>query len=122
MFLELLAVAFVLCGHHCVLRVVGLRSAHQRLQGEEGRADGEGWRPFVFEDVEADSSGLRTDVGMPDLGFEAHLGRLVGVLRREGDVDLEEASLVDSVLGVLDVALPVAEVVVYYGDLDVGFL
>lgn len=33
------------------LRVVGFRRAHERLQGEQGRLDGEGRRPLVFQDI-----------------------------------------------------------------------
>ena len=119
---ELLAVALVLVGDHGVLGVVGLGGAEQGLQGEQGGADGEGGRPLVLEDVEADGAGLGADVGVPDLGLEAHLGRLVGVLGGQADVDVEDAALVDGVLGAEDVALPVAEVAAEERDLDVGLL
>ena len=59
---------------------------------------------------------------MPDLGLEAHLGGLVGVLWGERDVDLEETAVVDGVFGAVDVALPVAEVIAAEADFDVGFL
>ena len=59
---------------------------------------------------------------MPDLGLEAHLGRLVGILWGERDVDLEETAMVNGVLGAINVALPVAEVIAAKADLDVGFL
>lgn len=107
---ELVPILLVFGGHHCVLGVVGLGHAQQSLQGEEGSADGEGGRPLVLEDVEADGPGLGGDVGVPDLGLELHLGGFVGVLGGEDDVDLEEAALVGGVVGPLDVPLPVAEV------------
>ncbi len=47
---------------------------------------------------------------MPDFGLEFHFGRLIGVLGRESDVDLVEASLIWSVLWTLDISFPVPEV------------
>jgi hypothetical protein len=77
---EFVAILLVLGSNNCVLGVVGLRHAEQGLQGEEGGPDGEGGRPLVLEDVEADGSSLGRDVGMPNFGLKFHFGRLVGVL------------------------------------------
>ena len=49
---------------------------------------------------------------MPDSGIEFHLGRLVGVVVGEDDIDLEEASFIGRVLGSVDEAFPVIDIVV----------
>ena len=44
------------------------------------------WRfsPLLFENVEANCTSLRRDVGVPDLCVEAHLGWLEGISGKEG--------------------------------------
>lgn len=59
---------------------------------------------------------------MPDFCFEFHFWWLVRILRREGDIDLEESSLVRGVIGAFDVSFPVSEVIINDGDLNVRFL
>lgn len=122
MLVKLLPVLLVLGCHNCVLRVVWLGNAQQGLEGEQGGSDGEGWRPFVLEDVEADGSGLRRNVGMPNFGLKFHLGRLVGVLRRQNNVDLIKTALVASIIGPLDISLPVPVVAVEEAHLHRRFL
>ncbi len=112
MLVELVAIFLVFGSDDCVLGVIGLRNAEEGLEGEEGSADGECGRPLILEDIETDGSSLRGDVRVPDLGLELHLGGLVGVFGREDDVYLEESALVGSVIGPLNVPLPVAEVAV----------
>ena len=46
--------------------------------------DGQRWRPLVPQDVEADRA-VRVDIRVVDLGREADLGRLEGVVGRERD-------------------------------------
>ena len=116
------SIVLVLPGHHCVLGVVWLRNAQKSLQGEQGRANGECGRPLVLENVEADGPSLGGNVGVPDFSIEFHLGRLVGVLWGQLNVDLVETSFVGSVVGPLNVSLPVSQVVVEELDLDGGFL
>ena len=98
MFVELINIRFVLLGHNGVLRVIGLRSAHQSLDAEQSGPDAEGRRPLVFEDVEADGTGDGTDIRVPDFCVELHLWGLVRILVRDLDVDLELALLVRGVL------------------------
>ena len=50
-----------------------LRSAEKSLQGDQGSSDGQGGGPLVLQDIEADRSGLRADVRVPDLCEEFHL-------------------------------------------------
>lgn len=50
-------------------------------------ADGQGWRPLVAQDVEADAT-IAVDVGVVDAGAEVDLGGLEGVVC--GEVDGEE--------------------------------
>ena len=59
---------------------------------------------------------------MPDFSIKFHLGRLVGVLWRQLNVDLVETSFVGSVVRALNVSLPVSEVVVEELDLNRRFL
>lgn len=49
---------------------------------------------------------------MPDLGLKFHLGRLVGILGRQHDIDLEKTALVAGIIGALDISLPVPVVAV----------
>jgi len=50
-----------------------LRSTEKSLQGDQGSPNGEGGGPLVLQDIEADGSGLRADVRVPDLCEEFHL-------------------------------------------------
>ena len=113
--IEQFSITFILRGDHCVLGVVRLRIAEQGLQGEQGSANGEGRRPLVLQDVQADGPGLRGDVGVPDLGVESHLRGLVGVVRGDRYVYDEGASLVHCVrlcgnYWALDYTFPVGHV------------
>lgn len=120
--LELLAVALVLGGYHCVLGVVGLGGAEQGLQGQQGSPDRQRGGPLVLEDVQADGPGLRRDVGVPYFGFELHFGRLVRVLGRQHDIDLVESVLVDGVLWPRNVPLPVQVIPLEDGHFDIRLL
>lgn len=62
------------------MRVVGFWGTEEGLEGEECGPDGEGRRPLVLEDVQADGPRLARNVGMPNLGVELHLRGLVGIL------------------------------------------
>lgn len=83
---------------HCVLRVVGLRRAEQSLQREQCRADSKRRTPLILEDVQANCPCLGRDIGVPDLGLEAHFGRLVRVVRGDLDVYEEGAAVIRSVV------------------------
>ena len=50
---------------------------------------------------------------MPYFCLEFHFGRLIGVLWRHLDVDLEETSLIRGVLRPLDVSDPMPDIVVH---------
>ena len=51
------------------------------------------WTPLVPQDIETDRP-VRVDVRVVDLGREADLGRLEGVVRGEGDREEEHAASV----------------------------
>jgi len=74
LFVESLPVFDVLLRHDCVLRVRRFSAAHQSLDREQGSSDRERWAPLVFQNIQANSSGDRTDVRMPNFGVEFHLG------------------------------------------------
>ena len=78
--------------------VVKVGSGQQRLDGEKHRADLEGGRPLVLEDVQADSSEL-VNIGMENLGPKQDLGRNHGVLVGEEELTVEKASFVWSLAG-----------------------
>lgn len=59
---------------------------------------------------------------MPDLGLKSHFWRLVGILRRKHNVDLEKSSLVTSIVRPLDITLPVPVVSVEETHLNRRFL
>lgn len=59
---------------------------------QQHRADLQRRRPLVLEDVEADAPEL-VDVGVVDLGQEAHLGRRHGVVLGQEELELEGAAL-----------------------------
>ena len=53
--------------------------------------DGKRWRPLVPQNVQADRP-VRIDIRVVDLGREADLGRLEGVVGREGNGKEEDAA------------------------------
>ena len=69
----------ILSCNHRVLRVVGLGGGEESLDAEEDGAEGHGRSPLVLQDVQADGPRHARDVGVPDLGDEAHFGRVEGV-------------------------------------------
>lgn len=58
---------------------------------------------------------------MPNFGLEFHLGRLVGIFWREGDIDLKEPAFVGCIVGAFDVPLPVPQVSLEERDFDCRF-
>ena len=64
----------------------------ERKEGcERTLGDGQSRAPLVSQDVQANRS-IGVDVGMVDLGREADLGGLEGVIGGEGDRKEEDAS------------------------------
>ena len=53
--------------------------------------DGQRWTPLVPQDIETDRA-VGVDVRVVDLGREADLGRLEGVVGGEGDREEKDAS------------------------------
>ena len=86
-------------------RVIWVGVGQQGADGEEHLGDGEGGRPLVFEDVEADRS-IAVDVHVINFRRERDLGRLEGVVGWEVDVQEEHALMVRGVLGAHDRSLP----------------
>ena len=87
-------------------RIIWVGVGQQRADREEHLGDGEGGRPLVFEDVEADIA-VAVDVHVVNFRRELNLRRLEGVVRREMDVQEEHALVVRGVLGAHDRRLPV---------------
>ena len=87
-------------------RIIWVGVSQQRADGEQNLGDGEGGRPLVFEDVEADGS-IAVDVHVINFGRERDLGRLEGVVGWEMDVEEEHALMVWGVLRAHDRSLPV---------------
>ena len=75
----LLPVLRVLGGDRADQGVGGVAVAEQGADREQDLRDGEGRRPLVLEDVQADHP-LRVDVAVVDPGPELHLWRLERVL------------------------------------------
>ena len=86
-------------------RVIGVGIGEERADREEHFGDGEGRRPLILEDVEADGA-VAVDVSMVNFRCEGDLGRLEGVVGREDDVQKEDATRVGRVLGAHDRGLP----------------
>ena len=86
-------------------RVIWVGVGQQGADGEEHLGDGEGGRPLVFEDVEADRS-IAVDVHVINFRRERDLGRLEGVVGWEVDVKEEHALMVRGILGAHDRSLP----------------
>lgn len=57
---------------------------------------------------------------MPYLCVELHLGRFIGVLRRQLYIDLVESAFVWSVIGTLYETDPMSQVIVFESDCDCG--
>ena len=87
-------------------RVIRVGIRQQGADGEEHLGDGEGGRPLVFEDVEADRS-IAVDVHVINFRRERNLRRLEGIVGREVDVQEEHTLMVRGVLGAHDRRLPV---------------
>ena len=64
------------------------------MQGNQSSADGEGRSPLILQDVQADCTSLRANIRVPDLGVELHLGRLEWIVRRNGNVNIKDATFV----------------------------
>ena len=67
------------------------------MERQQDGPKGHGCRPLVPEDIQADGSGHRRDVGVPYLGHEPDLGRVEGVRAWDLDLQLEGAPLVGRV-------------------------
>lgn len=109
-----------------VLRVLRLRRAEERLQGEEGRLDCEDWRPSRAQGIKADGTlgmsassaramrwtySLRADIRMPDAGFELHGRRPKGIFDGDANVDGVLAALVRRVWWPWEGGLEVCKVI-----------
>ena len=84
-------------------RVIWVGVGQQGADGKQNLGDGEGGRPLVFEDVEADRT-IAVDVHVINFRCERNLWRLEGVVGWEVDVQEEHALMVWGVLGAIIVA------------------
>merc|ERR1712216_1089470 len=73
--------------------VTGVCIAEQGRDREQDLGDGESRAPLILQDVEAYRS-ICIHVAMINLCRESTLGRLEGVVSREGDVQEEDSALV----------------------------
>ena len=87
-------------------RVIWVGVGQQGADGKQNLGDGEGGRPLVFEDVEADRT-IAVDVHVINFRCERNLWRLEGVVGWEVDVQEEHTLMVRGVLGAHDRRLPV---------------
>jgi len=106
----LLPVLCVLGGDGADQGVGGVAVRQEGADREQHLRDGEGRRPLVLEDVEADDP-LGVDVAVVDPGAELDLGGLEGVLGGEVDVQEEDSAFVDRAGGPEDGGDPLEEVV-----------
>jgi hypothetical protein len=72
-------------------RVVWVGIRQHRADAKEHLGDGEGWRPLVSQDVQADAT-VRVDVRVVYARGEVHLGRLEWVVCGEVDREEEDAA------------------------------
>jgi hypothetical protein len=82
-------------------RVVGVGIRQQRTNGQQHLGDGEGRRPLLLEDVQANGA-LRIDVWVVYFGLELYFRWLKGVIRREMNGDEKDAAAVGTVCGAHD--------------------
>jgi len=94
--------------------IIRVGVVEQGAQGDEDLGDGEGRRPLILEDVEADGA-IGVDVGVVDPGGEVELGGLEGVIGGEMDVQEEHSSSVRRVVGAHDGCLPVVLILLVDG-------
>lgn len=90
--------------------VRGIAVRQQGADGEQDFGDGQGWRPVVLEDVQADDP-LAVDVAVVDPRPERHLGRLERILWGEVDVQEEDATFVHGAWRAEDRGHPLVQIV-----------
>ena len=90
-------------------RVVGVGVGEHAADAEQHFGDGQGGRPLVTQDVEADGA-VGVDVWVVDTGGEVDFGRLERVVSGEVDGQEEDAGRVGRVAGAHDGRLPVEQI------------
>ena len=85
--------------------IIGVGVSEQGADGKENLRDGEGGRPLVLQDVQADGA-IAVDVHMINLCREGDLGWLEGIVGREMDVEEEDTLMIRRVLGAHNSSLP----------------
>ncbi len=107
----LFAVVLVEIGNFWHKRVVGVGVREQRADWEKHLGDGEGGWPLVLKDVQANRA-VGIDVWVIDFRLELHLRGLEGVVRRESNVQEEDATRVGRVFRAHDSCLPSETVII----------
>ena len=92
-----LPISFILSCDFSVLWIVWLGTAEKSLKRNECGTDGKCRRPLVLQDVQANSSGLRTNIWVPYFSVELHLWWLERIVWWNVDVHVKDASFVASV-------------------------
>lgn len=114
-------VLFVLRRHHRILRIIRLSGRQQRLQGQQHRTQGHRSSPVLFEDVKANGTGNRRDVGVPDLCNESHLGRIERIRLRHLNLQLEFTTRVRGIWWTRNLSFQLSPVVFYQLNLNATF-
>ena len=94
--------------------IIGVRVGQQGADGKEHLGDGEGGRPLVLEDVQADGA-IAVDVHVINFRREGDLGWLEGIVGREVDVQEEDTLMIRRVLRAHNSSLPVELVIFVSG-------
>lgn len=91
-------------------RVIGVGVGEQGADGQQDLGNSQSRGPLVFENVETDAA-VRVDVGVVDLGGEADLWGLEGVVCREVDRQEKDTVGVGAVRRSHNGSLPVEKIV-----------
>jgi len=92
-----LPISFILSCDFSVLWIVWLGTAEKSLKRNECSTDGKCRRPLVLQDIQANSSGLRTNVWVPYFSVELHLWWLERIVWWNVDVHVKDTSFVTCV-------------------------
>lgn len=90
----LCSVGQVLSSYASHQRIRWIAVCQQRTDGKQDLGDGQSRAPVILQDIQADHT-LTVDVAVIDPRTKRDLWWLKGVIRGEGDVQKEDAALID---------------------------
>lgn len=76
----------VVFGNFSILRVIRFRRTQKGLERYQGGLEGENWGPGILQNIEANGTGSRGDVGMVHLRDELHLDWLERIRFRDHNI------------------------------------